>query len=59
MLDDWTFSNPRKISGPDDVMEILRAAREVGSLDAVPESLEAAMAAQIDSLDPSARRVLR
>jgi tetratricopeptide (TPR) repeat protein len=40
-------------------MEILRTAREVGSLDAVPESLEAAMVAQIDSLDPSARRVLR
>ncbi len=26
MLDDWTFSNPRKISTPDEVMEILRAA---------------------------------
>ncbi len=26
MLDDWTFSNPRKISSPDEVMEILRAA---------------------------------
>lgn len=26
MLDDWTYSNPRKISMPDEVMEILRAA---------------------------------
>ena len=26
MLDDWTYSNPRPISGPQDVMEILKAA---------------------------------
>jgi len=26
MLDDWTFSNPRPISSPDQIMEILRAA---------------------------------
>ena len=26
MLDDWTHSNPRKISGPEQVMEILQAA---------------------------------
>ncbi len=39
--------------------EIVRAARQVGSVDAVPHSLEAAMAAQIDRLDPEARRVLR
>ena len=26
MLDDWTFSNPRKIRSPDQVMEILRSA---------------------------------
>ena len=26
MLDDWTYSNPRKISSPEQVMEILRAA---------------------------------
>ena len=26
MLDDWTFSNPRPISTPDQIMEILRAA---------------------------------
>jgi class 3 adenylate cyclase/tetratricopeptide (TPR) repeat protein len=40
-------------------LETIRAARELGSLDAVPESLEAAMAAQVDALDPAARRVLR
>ena len=26
MLDDWTFSNPRKITSPDHIMEILRSA---------------------------------
>jgi maleylacetate reductase len=26
MLDDWTFSNPRKITSPNQIMEILRAA---------------------------------
>jgi maleylacetate reductase len=26
MLDDWTFSNPREIRAPEQVMEILRAA---------------------------------
>ena len=26
MLDDWTFSNPRKIDSPAQVMEILRSA---------------------------------
>lgn len=26
MLDDWTYSNPRKISSPDEVMEILQSA---------------------------------
>jgi maleylacetate reductase len=26
MLDDWTYSNPRPISGPEQVMEILKAA---------------------------------
>lgn len=40
-------------------LETIRVARELGSLDAVPESLEAAMAAQVDALDPSARHVLR
>ena len=40
-------------------MEIVRAAREVGSLDAVPLSLEATLAARVDLLDPDARRVIR
>jgi class 3 adenylate cyclase/tetratricopeptide (TPR) repeat protein len=40
-------------------LEILRAARDIGSFDAVPQSLEAAMAAQVDALDAPARRLLR
>ena len=40
-------------------MEILRATREVASPDAVPQSLEAAMARQVDALDASAQMVLR
>jgi len=40
-------------------MEIIKAVREIGSLDAVPLSLEAAMAAQVDALDRHNRRVLR
>ncbi len=39
--------------------EIVRAARQVGSVEAVPGSLEAAMAAQIDRLDPEGRQLLR
>ena len=39
--------------------EILRTARDVGSLDAVPLSLEATLAARIDTLDAVARRLLR
>jgi len=39
--------------------EIIRTAREAGSFDAVPESLEAAIAAQADALDAAARQVLR
>ncbi len=41
------------------VEEIIRVFREVRSLDAVPESLQAALDAQIDALDPHSRRVLR
>ncbi len=41
------------------VEEVTRVARVVGSLDVMPESLSAAMGAQIDLLDPHARRVLR
>ena len=39
--------------------EIVRAARNVGSFEAVPDSLEAAIAAQVDALDPDARRIVR
>ena len=39
--------------------EILRTARDVGSLDAVPLSLEATLAVQIDALDIAARKLLR
>ncbi len=41
------------------VEEATRIARAAGSLDAMPESLQAAMAAQIDLLDPVTRRILR
>jgi class 3 adenylate cyclase/tetratricopeptide (TPR) repeat protein len=50
----------RRASGnPLFAQEVVRAAREVGSFEAVPDSLEAAIAAQVDALDPQARRVLR
>lgn len=39
--------------------EIIRAAREAGSVEALPDSVEAAMAARVDALDPTARRALR
>ena len=41
------------------IEEIVWAAREAGSLDSLPGSLEAAIASQIDGLDPAARRLLR
>ncbi|MFN8158038.1 MAG: adenylate/guanylate cyclase domain-containing protein [Candidatus Nanopelagicales bacterium] len=41
------------------VEELVRVFREVGSLDAMPDSLYAALDAQIDALDPHSRRVLR
>ncbi len=41
------------------VDELVRVFREVGSLDAMPDSLYAALDAQIDALDPHSRRVLR
>lgn len=39
--------------------ELLRAAGEAGGLEGLPESLEPLLAAQIDLLSPSDRRVLR
>ena len=50
----------RRASGnPLYAQEMIRAARQAGSFEAVPDSLEAAIAAQVDALDPEARRVLR
>jgi len=39
--------------------ELVVAVRDIGSLDALPESLEAALAAQFDALEPAARQLLR
>jgi len=39
--------------------EIVRATRDVGTVDALPESLDAVVGAQIDALPPLARRLLR
>ena len=41
------------------VEEVTRVALNTGSLDTLPESVQAAMSAQIDLLHPDARRVLR
>ena len=41
------------------VEEVTRVARATGSLETMPESLQAAMGAQIDLLDPHSRRILR
>ncbi len=41
------------------IEEIVWASREAGSLESLPGSLEAAIAAQIDGLDPAARHLLR
>jgi predicted ATPase len=40
------------------VGELIAAAQELGSLDAVPESLQGTLAAQVDALDPLSKRVL-
>ena len=49
----------RAAGNPLFVEEIIRVYREVGTLDAVPENLHAALNAQIDALDPYSRQVLR
>ena len=38
--------------------EMIRAGQELGSLEAVPSSLQGAVAAQVDVLDPATRRAL-
>ena len=40
------------------VGELIRVIGELGSFDSVPSSLQGAMAAQVDALDPLAKRVL-
>jgi len=49
----------RSAGNPLYAQEIVRAALRVGSVEAVPDSLEAAIASQVDALDPLARRILR
>lgn len=49
----------RSDGNPMFALELLRAARDAGSFQAVPESLEGAMAARVDALDRDARRLLR
>lgn len=40
------------------VGELITAAQELGSFDAVPESLQGTLAAQVDALDPLSKRML-
>ncbi len=40
------------------VGELIAAAQELGSFDAVPESLQGTLAAQVDALDPLSKRML-
>ena len=49
----------RAAGNPLFVEEIIRVYREVGTLEAVPDSLQAALDAQIDALDPYSRQILR
>ncbi len=48
----------RAAGSPMFVGELIVAAQELGSLDAVPESLQGTLAAQVDALDPLSKRVL-
>lgn len=48
----------RAAGSPMFVGELIAAAQELGSLDAVPESLQGTLAAQVDALDPLSKRVL-
>ena len=48
----------RAAGSPLFVGELIAAAQELGSLDAVPESLQGTLAAQVDALDPLSKRVL-
>ncbi|TVR27944.1 MAG: hypothetical protein EA389_01510, partial [Ilumatobacter sp.] len=48
----------RAAGSPLFVGELIAVLQELGSLDAVPESLQGTLAAQVDALDPLSRRVL-
>jgi class 3 adenylate cyclase/tetratricopeptide (TPR) repeat protein len=48
----------RAAGSPLFVGEIIAAAQELGSLDAVPTSLQGTLAAQVDALDPLSKRML-
>ncbi len=48
----------RAAGSPLFVGELIAAAQELGSLEAVPESLQGTLAAQVDALDPLSKRVL-
>lgn len=48
----------RAAGSPLFVGELIAAAQELGSLDAVPESLQGTLAAQVDALDPLSKRML-
>jgi class 3 adenylate cyclase/predicted ATPase len=48
----------RAAGSPMFVGELIAAAQELGSLDAVPESLQGTLAAQVDALDPLSKRML-
>jgi class 3 adenylate cyclase len=48
----------RSAGSPMFVGELIAAAQQLGSLDAVPESLQGTLAAQVDALDPLSKRML-
>jgi predicted ATPase len=48
----------RAAGSPMFVGELIAAAQELGSMDAVPESLQGTLAAQVDALDPLSKRML-
>jgi tetratricopeptide (TPR) repeat protein len=48
----------RAAGSPMFVGELIAAAQELGSLDAVPSSLQGTLAAQVDALDPLSKRML-
>lgn len=57
--DDVELVARRSGGNPLFVQEIVRAARDAGSIAAIPESLDAVVSTQIDSLPPLPRRALR